>query len=146
MKTYARIESGTVVELLETDGDISTMFHHSLVWVECDAYVQVGYLYDGESFTAPQEVLIPTPVPASVTKRQARAALIIRGHEIGRDYIAEIESYLDSMGGVEGLLARDEWHSSSAVERNRPLTIQMAQLLGLTEEQTDDLFIFAATL
>lgn len=93
---------------------------------------------------------VPEPagplVPVSVTKRQARAALIIRGHEIGRDYIAEVESYLDSMEGVEGLLARDEWHSSSAVERNRPLTIQMAQLLGLTEEQTDDLFIFAATL
>lgn len=146
MKKYARIEGDAVAELFETDGDISTMFHPSLVWVECDASVQAGYLYDGESFTAPPEVVIPTPVPDSVTKRQARAALIIRGHEIGRDYIAEIESYLDSMDGVEGLLARDEWHSSSAVERNRPLTIQMAQLLGLSPEQTDELFIFAATL
>lgn len=40
MKTYARIESGVVVELFETDGDITQMFHPDLVWVEAGADTQ----------------------------------------------------------------------------------------------------------
>lgn len=31
---YARIYEGQVVELFETDGDITAMFHPDLIWVE----------------------------------------------------------------------------------------------------------------
>lgn len=34
IKTYARIEKDTVVELFETDGEISEMFHPDMVWVD----------------------------------------------------------------------------------------------------------------
>lgn len=34
MKKYARIANGKVAELFSTDGDISEMFHPSIVWVE----------------------------------------------------------------------------------------------------------------
>ncbi|QUN38588.1 hypothetical protein KEH56_10100 [Burkholderia cenocepacia] len=34
MKTYARIDSGVVQEILQTDGDIKKMFHPALVWVD----------------------------------------------------------------------------------------------------------------
>lgn len=53
-KTYARVESGLVVELIETDGDISKMFHPDLTWVECENQnVAIGWNCAGGSFAAP---------------------------------------------------------------------------------------------
>ena len=47
MKTFARIESSVVVELLSSV--LKPNFHSSLVWVECPAGVQVGNTYiDGQ--------------------------------------------------------------------------------------------------
>lgn len=34
MKKYARIESGVVMEQIETGGDISAMFPPGLVWID----------------------------------------------------------------------------------------------------------------
>jgi hypothetical protein len=34
MRTYARLDQGSVVELLTTDGDILAMFHPELHWVD----------------------------------------------------------------------------------------------------------------
>ncbi|WPN56920.1 DUF4376 domain-containing protein [Pseudomonas sp. P9_31] len=53
MKSYAHIYNGQVIELFETDGDITQMFHPSLVWIECPSQVQQGWLFDGEAFVAP---------------------------------------------------------------------------------------------
>lgn len=50
---YALIEEGVVKELLETDQDISTMFHPSVVWIEAGETVQCGYVYSGEVFSKP---------------------------------------------------------------------------------------------
>ena len=55
MKTYARIENGTVMELLQTSGDITTMFHPSMVWVDCTSNSSVvpGWSYSSGVFSAP---------------------------------------------------------------------------------------------
>jgi hypothetical protein len=55
MKTYARIENSTVMELFSTAGDIATMFHPAIVWVECTSNpsVAVGWTYAGGVFAAP---------------------------------------------------------------------------------------------
>ncbi|MGA2228223.1 MAG: hypothetical protein ABSH41_27635 [Syntrophobacteraceae bacterium] len=37
MKTYARIQNGAVMEIVSTAGDITTMFHPDLVWVDVTA-------------------------------------------------------------------------------------------------------------
>jgi hypothetical protein len=34
MREYARIQDGMVYEIYKTDGDIATMFHPSLIWVD----------------------------------------------------------------------------------------------------------------
>lgn len=44
MTKYALIQDGKVVELLDTDGDISEMFHESLEWVPAKSGVEVGDL------------------------------------------------------------------------------------------------------
>lgn len=83
----------------------------------------------------------PPVVPAMVTMRQAREALIRRG------LFAAVDNHIAGLLGIEGDLARNEWNNSQTVERNRPLTISMAELLGIViPEELDELFIYAATL
>ena len=140
MKKYARIENGQVAEIFETAGDIAQMFHPSLMWIECDAEVAVGWSFDGAFYEAPNVDAI-THVPQSVSMRQAREALIRRGH------IAAVDDYIAAIPGIEGEIARNEWNRSQVVERNRPLTLAMAQIIGLdVPDELDELFIYAVTL
>lgn len=64
MKTFARIESGVVVEVL-TVNELPD-FHPSLVWIECSPSVKEGDLYDGVDFSSPP----PLP-PLSARERRA---------------------------------------------------------------------------
>ena len=53
MKKYALLYMGKAAQLFETDGDIKTMFHPDLIWIECPSDVEEGWLYDGEQFAPP---------------------------------------------------------------------------------------------
>ena len=55
MKTYARIEGGVVVELLQTDGDIAKMFHPNIIWIDVSSVVEVaeGWRLVGDQFFPP---------------------------------------------------------------------------------------------
>jgi hypothetical protein len=86
------------------------------------------------------------PVPTSVTRRQARQALLIRGL---LDDVEPAIAALDdgTLVGLERMrLAQIEWEDSLEFLRARPLVIQVGAALGLDSEGLDDLFIFAATL
>lgn len=85
--------------------------------------------------SAPQ----PT-VPAVVTMRQARLALLQNG------MLTQVNTAVANMPGAQGDAARIEWEFSSTVERNRPLVQALGAALGLTDAQLDDLFRLAATL
>ena len=69
MTRYARIADGAVVEFIETDGDITTMFHPSLIWLACTAAVELGWLFDGDGFVPP-----PPAAPLSKADLLAYAA------------------------------------------------------------------------
>jgi hypothetical protein len=69
-RTYARIAHGTVVEFFTTAGDIGTLFHRDLRWIEVAdvAAVAHGWRFDGERFTPPHptatepfEHILPDP-------------------------------------------------------------------------------------
>ncbi|WP_429139263.1 DUF4376 domain-containing protein [Aeromonas veronii] len=54
MTIYARVEGGFVVELFETSGDITELFHHDLVWVEVgDKNISCGWSYIEGEFHPP---------------------------------------------------------------------------------------------
>jgi hypothetical protein len=55
MGIFARIENGVVAELIATEHDIATMFHHGLHWVEAGDTegVAPGWRHDGERFQPP---------------------------------------------------------------------------------------------
>lgn len=82
----------------------------------------------------------PVPVITSIEMRQARLAL----HQQG--LLTQVNNAVASMPGELGDKARIEWEFSNAVKRDRPLVQVVAASLGMTSQQLDDLFAFAATL
>jgi hypothetical protein len=107
MKTFARIENGIVVELLELGDDlnIKEMFHPEMVWVECDATVKQGWTWGEGKFSAPAN---PQP-----TQAQVEASLVAALQELldttaqarGYDGILSLCSYATSTSpkfGAEG--------------------------------------------
>lgn len=89
----------------------------------------------GEAVTYTLEPITP-PVPLSVSRFQAKAALSHFGH------LATIEAV---MGDPQTpALYRLAWADAVSFERSAQTVAAMAGILNLTEEQTDDLFRYAA--
>jgi len=85
----------------------------------------------------------PTPapiVPTAVTMRQARLALLWAG------LLATVDTTIDSLPSPQKEAARIEWEYSQEVQRHNGFVSVLALMLGMTEEQTDALFIAAAKL
>lgn len=82
------------------------------------------------------DAIITRQKVTQVSMRQAQLALL------KNDLLDDVESAVGSM-------SRDmqiAWDKSSVVNRDDCLVISMAELLGLSESQMDDLFEFANTL
>jgi hypothetical protein len=79
-------------------------------------------------------------IPQSLSPRQARLALLAAG------LLDQVEAIIASMPGPDGQAARITWDYATEVRRDDPLLGQMADALGLTEEQIDNLFLSAVTL
>lgn len=131
----ARIDSGIVVEILEADP--WPTFNASLIWVECGGDVKPGYSWNGEEFLPPEEI---KEIPNTVTMRQARLALLQSG------LLSMVNEAIETLDGEMGDLARIEWNYSSTVTRDHSLVNLMADEIGLSPEQLDELFILAASL
>lgn len=78
------------------------------------------------------------PVPASVTRFQARAALHLAGH------LSAVEAAMADPGMDP--LARLAWQDALEFVRASPTVAGLAGALGLTDAQIDDLFRLAATI
>ena len=80
-------------------------------------------------------------VPQSVTRRQARQALLLAG------LLDAVPLALAAIpDATQRRLALIEWEDSLTFERQRPLLIQLSTALGLSSEQLDQLFITADSL
>ena len=77
MRTYARIQDGSVAELIKTHGDITRMFHPALVWVDVStlAGVAESWLFDGTNFTPPPAAPARPPTP-TIAELEAQLATI----------------------------------------------------------------------
>jgi hypothetical protein len=66
MAIYARIQDGIVAEVITSDGKISSMFHHSLVWIEVDPTQAVtsGWQWNGSTFSPPSTSAARQPAPS----------------------------------------------------------------------------------
>lgn len=130
----AIIENGVVVNIAEADAD----FAKAQGWIVSDT-AAIGDTWDGVEFANPTAP--PEPVPASVTRRQAREALLNVG--LLDDVDAAIASIEDA---TERRRAEIYWMDSATFERNSAMLGQIAASIGLTDAEIDDLFVAAAAL
>lgn len=79
-------------------------------------------------------------VPAAVTMRQARLALLQAGK------LETVNAAIAGMTGAQGAAAKIEWEFSNEVQRAQPLVAALAPVLGMTSAELDQLFITAAGL
>lgn len=78
MTKYVRLEKNTVLEILETEQDITEMFHPSIKWDVCtQANVQVGWVYSAGVYSPKQ----PSVEELSYEERTWRDAELIRADE-----------------------------------------------------------------
>jgi hypothetical protein len=80
------------------------------------------------------------PVPAAVTMRQARLALL------GAGLLSSVDAAIDAMSEPTKSAARIEWEYSNELQRSNPLVLALGPALNLTSEQIDALFVAASTL
>jgi hypothetical protein len=106
---------------------------------QIDGVLGVFVQTDFETMLA-DEMRARNPVPQTVTMRQARLALLQSGH------YTTVVDYITNMTGDAGIAARVTWEYSTTVERYMPLTIQLKGILGLTDLETDELYLLATTL
>ena len=98
----------------------------------------IGWLWDGDTLSAPPPE--PPVVPSAVTMRQARLALL------GAGLLDDIDAAINGLPSPQKEAARIEWEYSQEVQRHNGFVSVLAPMLGLTEAQTDALFIAAAGL
>jgi hypothetical protein len=95
-------------------------------------------LHLGLAMIVDGELVLPGQVPKSVSMRQARLALL------GAGLLGPIDQALAALPGAAGEAARIEWEYAATVDRDSPLISGLADALGLSAEQLDQLFIAAA--
>lgn len=82
----------------------------------------------------------PIAVPAAVTMRQARLALL----EAGK--LSMVPVIIDSLPSPMKEAANIEWEYSSEVQRHNGFVSQIGPALGMTPTEIDSLFIRASQL
>ena len=100
------------------------------------------WLRDGK-LTDERPALPPAPppiVPAAVSMKQARLALLAAGK------LTAVNDAVKALPGAEGDRARIEWEFSLTVERESSLVESLASTLGLSQSDIDALFFSAAAL
>lgn len=124
----AQIINGLVANILEVNS-------YSVIPGLVDAQnANIGDGWDGAKFIKP--VPPATPIPSSVTMRQARLALN------AASYYAAVNAAVAAGSDADKI----EWEYAGDVYRNAGLVPRMASALGLTSAQIDALFVMAATL
>jgi hypothetical protein len=132
---YAIIKDDQVINVVEADAGWIAKYAPGAV-ASNDA--SPGDTYSGGQFVRPAAP--PPPVPAAVTMRQARLALL------GAGLLDDVEAAINAMAEPAKTAARIEWDYSSELQRAHPLVSTLGASLGLTSEQLDSMFIAAQVL
>lgn len=140
MDRYALVNDSTVVTVVEMSEEQATAALTAFEVVHllaADSKCAGGWSYAGGDVVAPEVV---APVPAEVTMRQARLALLAAGK------LAAVEAAIDAMAEPTKTAARIEWEYSNALQRDNALVAALGPALGLSTNAVDNLFRAAAAL
>ena len=122
---YAIVNDGVVVNVAASERPLEAN------WIASET-AAIGDLYDGQQFTRPEP---PVVVPASVSMRQARLALLDAG------LLDDVDAAMSGASPAD----RIEWEYATEVRRDSALVASMTVALGWSAAQVDDLFCAAAT-
>lgn len=123
-------ENNRIAEVATQDFPVAEPLH----WVDCPDDCTSEWSFDGIAFHEP---LNPgTPVPQSVSMRQARLALL----QIG--LLSDVENAISQGSQADQIT----WEYATEVNRSDALVINMSAALGLSDAQLDALFTLAAGL
>lgn len=126
---YAIIENGIVVNIAVSNAPLAAS------WVDGTG-AQIGDEYVGGEFIRP---VIVDHVPESVTRRQAKVALLQAG------LLDEVEAGIEAIADpVTKRIAKLDWVEANEFRRDWPLLNQLAAGMGITDGQLDELFRVAA--
>jgi len=133
MARYALIQAGKVINIIEADADTA-----AALGAVAAPTTSIGDLWDGSAFT-PAALVVP--VPAVVTRRQAKQALLLTGK------LALVQPAIDAIAdATQRQLIQIEWDDSQTFERSRPTLIALATGLGMSSADLDALFVLATNL
>jgi hypothetical protein len=128
---YAVIENGIVVNTIVADEG----FAAGIGAVRSDE-AQIGWLWDGEEFSAPEPSPENDPVPTVVSRLQAKAALFHAG------LLSQVEAAISEADPIVQMA----WADAIEFRRHSPVILAMADELNLSEAQVDDLFRSASLI
>lgn len=125
----AQIEDGRVVNVAEVEPGAVPDFMAD--WVETEE-AGPGWLWsEAGGFTPPEEEPDAAPVPAVVSRLQARLALMSAG------LLQAVEDHISASGDATLQLV---WAEATEWRRDSPTIATIAAALELTEDQVDALF------
>ena len=127
MTTYQYINpENTIVAIIDDDGISRSSGLASVV---------------PEGATILPYVAPPTPIPQTVTRRQAKQALLIG------EKLSLVRPAIDAIPyATQRGLVQLEWDDSQEFQRNHASVIAIGTAIGLDSAGIDDLFVLAATL
>lgn len=125
----AQIEGGRVVNVAEVEPGAVPDFMAD--WVDTEE-AGPGWLWsEADGFTPPEQVEETAPVPAVVSRLQARLALL------GAGMLQAVEDHIADSGDAMLQLV---WAEATEWRRDSPTIATIAAALELTEDQVDQLF------
>lgn len=124
------LENNRIAQVSAEEFPIAKPLH----WLDCPDDCTPEWSFDGIEFHAPLDS--GTPIPESVSMRQARLALL----QIG--LLDDVENAISQGSQADQIT----WEYATEVNRSDALVINMSAALGLSEAQLDALFTLAAGL
>jgi hypothetical protein len=128
---YAIVVDGKVSNITRSDSALAAN------WFPCDDTVKIGDTWTGQAFTPALNII---PVPARVTMRQARLALLNAGK------LAAVDTAINALSSPEKEQMQIYWNYSTNIERSSPRVAAISAAIGLDSAAIDTLFIEANKL
>lgn len=140
MAKIALIKNGSVVNTIISDVGLAESLpgYDAAIDISEIPDIGIGWGYSDGVFAAPAPR--PEPIPASVTMRQARLALL------NHNLLANVQPAINALSEPNKTKAQIEWEYSNALERDNPFIATLGVALGLNAAAIDALFVEAATL
>ena len=132
----AIIKDGKVVNIAKV---ADAEFAESQGWVVSEV-AKIGDSHDAETdtFTTPEPP--PTPIPSSISPRQARLALL------QASLLSQVDPAIESLESPAKEQAQIEWEYATSIERESEWINQLGSALGLDSAGIDDLFLAASAI